>query len=192
MTTDETLALRAKAGNETAAELLFRRYQARIYSYLLRMLRDRLLAEDATQETFIRGLAGIKKYNDSGSFKSWIFKIAYREGLRVIEREKKHRWKADGNRLDGDDPPEPVDPSPLSGELLFNHERIQLLEKGLRKLTEEERQVVMLRFKQGLKFKEITDIMECSLNTTLGRMHNAVKKLKSFLAEEGETNDMQP
>ncbi len=87
---DENLIERAKQGNSIAAEQLFRRYQNRVFNYLYRMLRNKTLAEDAAQETFIKGLRGLKNYKEKGSFKSWLFKIAYREGLRVLKKEKKY------------------------------------------------------------------------------------------------------
>ncbi|MCP4349327.1 MAG: RNA polymerase sigma factor [Desulfobacterales bacterium] len=181
---DEDLIERAKQGNSIAAEQLFRRYQNRIFSYLYRILRNKTLAEDAAQETFIKGLRGLKNYKEEGSFKSWLFKIAYREGLRVLKKEKKYVFWQKRQDDAGYETPEPLADDPLPDDALLIKEQQKQLESALEKLPPNERQVVLLRIYEGCTFKEISDIMKCPLNTSLGRMHNAFKRLKEFINQE--------
>ena len=198
MISEEVLIQRAQQGNLTAAEQLFSLYQDRVFSYLWRMTRNRALAEDASQETFIKGIKGLKRYREQGSFKAWLFKIAYREGLRALKKEQRHFWHrfipgrntkgdADGNKTLEDSLPgcEPASSFPGSDEAVIVKEEQQMLENALSGLPENERQVVMLRIYEGLSFKEITTIMNCPVNTALGRMHNAVKRLKKTMHKEG-------
>ena len=89
METDEELVQKVQSGDNAAAEPLFRRYQDKIYGYLLRMTRNRELAADATQEAFIRGFKGLASYQEQNCFKSWLFRIAHNEGARFLSRQSK-------------------------------------------------------------------------------------------------------
>ncbi len=184
MIPDERLIHMAHEGNQSAAEQLFRRYHDRIFSYLIRMIGDRGLAEDAAQETFFRGFRSLKKYREQGLFKSWVFQIAHREGLRVLKREKRHSMIAASSEAEEHTEREIPDPSPLPTEVLMHQEKTRCIERALEHLTGAEKQVVLLRLYEGLAFKDIARITKCPLNTVLGRMRNGVKKLKKALGGE--------
>lgn len=187
MVPDERLITLARQGNQSAAENLFRRYYERIFSYLVRMIGDRDLAEDAAQEAFIRGFRSLKTYRNHGSFKSWIFRIAHREGLRMLKRERRHSMAAP---LPKDDVYQDIaDSAPLPEDIVVHHEQLQRLETALERLNDAERQVVLLRMSEGLPFKEIAGITGTPLNTVLGRMRNAVKKLRRELNQENAADE---
>ena len=190
MVSDEVLTKRAREGNQAAAEQLFRRYQDRVFSYLFRMIGDRGLAEDAAQETFIKGFRVFRKYREKGLFKSWIFTIAHREGLRILKKEKRHFMTTSSPDDEERKVPEFADPSPLPADILIHRENARKVERALGRLTECEKQVVLLRIYEGLPFKDIARMMRCPLNTALGRMHNALKKLKQELGKEGIDYEM--
>ncbi len=180
MRADEHLIHDAQGGNKSAAEELFRRYQDNIYGFLLRMTKNQDLAADATQETFLRGYRGLTKYTEQQQFKSWLFCIARNEGLRCLKKQS--RVPISGG--DGATPELMRDsrPGPLE-----QYERIQMnetLEQALTSLTVEERQVVHLRIRENVTFKEIAEIMDCPINTAVGRMHTAKKKLKQLITME--------
>lgn len=184
MVSDELLIDRARKGNLIAVEQLFRRYHDRIYGYLYRLIGNRELAEDAMQETFIRGLKGIHTYKEKGSFKSWLFKIAYREGLRILKREKKRLLR---EHIDNEEKKFEIvlsDPALLPRERIINREKAKAIQIALDKLPIKEKQVVLLRIYEDLQFKEIAKIMGCPLNTALGRMHNALKRLKKEITQK--------
>ncbi len=179
---DQALVEAWSAGDDSALERLLRAYQNRIYSFLLRILRHPHDAEDAAQEAFIRAARHLHRFDpDKGAFKGWLFQIAYREGLRLIEKRKRlpigeSAWSA----LDSP-PPEAVDPAPMPVEGLMGSEQAAALEKAVERLPDAERQVVLLRTVSGLRFREISEMMKTPLNTTLGRMHNATRRLKEWL-----------
>lgn len=187
MVPDEQLVKMAREGDQTATEQLFRRYHDRVFSYLFRMIGDRGLAEDAAQETFFKGFRSLRKYREKGQFKSWIFTIAHREGLRMLKKEKRHGMTASSPNDEERHEREIADPSPRPEDILMHQEQVRGLEQALDHLTDPEKQVVLLRLYEGLAFKDIARIMRCPLNTVLGRMHNAVKKLKKELSKEGYT-----
>jgi RNA polymerase sigma-70 factor, ECF subfamily len=181
---DRSLVEAWAGGDDSAMERLLRAYQNRIFSFLLRMLRNAHDAEDAAQEAFIRAARNLQRFDPAkGAFKGWLFQIAYREGLRLIDKRKRlpvgeGAWSA----LDTP-PPEAVDPAPLPGQNLLVREQAAALEEAIARLPDAERQVVLLRTASGLRFREISEMMKTPLNTTLGRMHNATCKLKEWLGK---------
>ena len=131
----------------------------------------------------MRGYRALPRYKAKGSFKSWLFKIARREGLRILAFEKK-RFLREEECFDSDNGIEKrVCPMPRAEEKIEIWQDKARLEKALAELPLHEREVVMLRIYEELTFKEIAMLMDCPLNTALGRMHNAVKKLKAQLGE---------
>ena len=94
----------AKQGHDAAFRELVRRYERPVFSLLYRMVRDRALAEDLAQETFIKVLNGIKSYRPEFKFSSWIFKIANNAAIDHLRRKN-----IDTLSLDGAAPPGPVD-----------------------------------------------------------------------------------
>lgn len=180
MNTDAKLAQLAKNGDDSAAETLFRRYQDKVYGYLLRVTRNRELAADATQETFIRGFKGLSNYQEKSRFKSWLFRIAYNEGARILSRQSGLPDTGVDDVIMDTLP----DTSPLPNESYAQSQLAFNIQQAVDALPEDLRTVVHLRVKEELSFKEIAEITGAPLNTTLGRMHNARKKLKEFMAAE--------
>lgn len=180
MRTDEALVHEARNGDRGAAETLFRRYQDKIYGYLLRMTRNRDLAADATQETFIRGFKGLAKYEEKNRFKSWLYRIAHNEGNRILARQSGQPDTGVDETIIGTIP----DTSPQPGESYAQAQLTMSLQQALRLLPAEMQTVVHLRVREDLSFREIAEITGVPLNTTLGRMHNAKKKLKELMAQE--------
>ena len=185
---DHALIASWAQGTESALETLLRLYQTRIYSFLLRMLRNQHDAEDAAQETFIRVARKLDRFDSKkGKFKSWIFQIAYREGIRMAQKRKRAPVIGEGAWLDADGegaPPEAVDPSPLPGHRLVEREQAAWVAEAVESLPAAEKQVVLLRTYSELRFREIADIMGTPLNTTLGRMRNASTRLREWFGEK--------
>ncbi|THB75613.1 MAG: sigma-70 family RNA polymerase sigma factor [Desulfobulbaceae bacterium] len=183
---DEALVSAIKNGSEHAGEALFRRYQDKLYSFLLRVSGNANVAEDAAQETFIRVLDRIGVFEPGkGTFRSWLFTIGRREMFRLMKKESHHytvthhyydqQLQFDKNLSDDRNQP-------------YNHlldkQRKKLLEYAISQLGIEEREVVLLRMVEGLTFREIAEITETPLNTALSRMRNAQQHLKIHLQQE--------
>ncbi|MBU1694717.1 MAG: sigma-70 family RNA polymerase sigma factor, partial [Verrucomicrobia bacterium] len=165
---DSELIASWRDGNEAALEDLLRRYQSRIFSFLYRMLRNRHDAEDAAQEAFIRAARKLDRFSsEKGTFKSWMFQIAYREGLRMAGRRKRAPVGEGAWTALGMPPPEAVDPGPPPGQQLVDQETAALVAQAVESLPEAEKQVVLLRTYSGLRFREIAEVMKTPLNTTL-------------------------
>jgi len=175
----------AKRGDLSATEMLFGRYQNSIFGYLSRMMPDRFMAEDATQETFLRAYRGLKRYKEYGSFKYWLFQIARREGLRILAREGNQMKRYVPGSVQGLEETTP-DPDLLPVDHVISNQQQTEVEECIGMLPVLEREVVLLRMHQGLKFREIARITKSPLNTVLSRMHTAINRLRKMLHEEKE------
>lgn len=161
-----------------AVEQLFQRHQDAVFGFLVSMLKEPHDAEDALQETFCRAIRGLQTYREQQQFKAWLFRIARNEAVTIIRKRSRISLQEDPYQLaeTGE-----ADSSDLPVEKLAREEDYQSLEEALKQLPEAEREVVVLRLQSDISFKEIASLMNCSINTVLGRMHNAKKRLRQLL-----------
>lgn len=176
---DEELFASYLGGDHKSFEKLLDRYSEPLLGYIGRLVRDRVLAEDIMQEVFIKVIKGAHSFDASQSFKSWIYAISHNACMDHLRRSK---------------PEINVDPMPevKSGEnpeaLASTKELSSRLEDALAGLKPEIREVFLMREQSGLSFKEISGITGASLNTVLGRMHQAINKLKGIVREMNHVN----
>ena len=185
---DGTLAAQAAQGSEKAFRELLRRYERPVFSLIYRMVRDRGIAEDLSQETFIRTFKAIASYNPGYKFSSWIFKIAH--NLTIDHLRKK---RIDTISIHGS--PDAVTSDEQARTRLVlesNHERpdayvenIELggqIEAAIGRLRPEYRAVTLLRHVEGYSYREIADMLELPLGTVKTYIHRARLELKAALA----------
>ena len=187
--TDDELAGLIKNGNTAAFDCLIDRYYKGLFNFLLRMLANREDAEDALQETFLRAAAGMEKYRMEGKFKSWLFAIANNLAVSEIRQRKRRKllspFKSDRNDAGYVNPVDYLpDESYEPARAAENKELAGLLENAVSALPFEQRQVFVLRHAAELSFKEISEALNIPVNTALGRMHYAMKKLKNALGDD--------
>jgi RNA polymerase sigma-70 factor (ECF subfamily) len=178
MDTDAELVGRAKTGNEKALEELLRRYQDRIYNYLLRMLGNHADAEDVTEEACVKVIRSLHRYSERGRFKSWFFRIAHREGLKNL---RARRARTGAFAEDEAASLAVADTAPDPHEQAVSREAVSRIEQAVSALPPAERETVALRVYADLPFKDIARVMGCSINTALGRMRNANIRLRRTL-----------
>ena len=178
--TDEELALAYIDGSDKAFDILLSRNQAKLYSYILFVVRDRELADDIFQETFAKLIVKLqeRKYATTGKFSAWVMRIAhnvimdlYREqrGGFVVEPTANN----DLSNMEGSDL--------LVGNIENKYVNEQVLvdvKRMMNLLPEPQREVVFMRFYQEMSFKEIAEATHVSINTALGRMRYAVLNLR--------------
>jgi len=171
---DAELLARFHAGDECALEVLFERYEPPLYHFLLGVLRDHHQAEDALQETFIKAVENGHGVQPD-KFKSWLFTVGFREAMllkRKQKRDPRMTLEPSFERADDDF----LGPEDLAVQGEQAHRLRQLLEL----LPTHQRDTIRARIYEGKRFREIAATQGCPLNTTLARMHEGLKRLRSL------------
>lgn len=176
---DEELVVHYAKGNNEAFDVLLNRYKSVIHSYIYFIVRNRELAEDIFQETFVKVIMTIKqgRYTETGKFKAWITRITHN---LIIDYYRQERTE---NTISNDEVEVDLlnDMKLCDGTVEDNMVRHQVLSdvKNLVKhLPDNQREVLEMRYYQDLSFKEIADITGVSINTALGRMRYAILNMR--------------
>ncbi len=181
---DSELISLAQSGNMDAAQQLLRGYESSLKRFFRQRLSVREDAEDAFQTLCLRVIRGIGGYAGRGSFKGWLFQIARHEVTNVI-RSRAQRPRTEVGEKALDKVPAPVEPP---YQPLIKQDDLGLLRAYIDQLPEVEREVILLRTQSELKFREIAERTEAPLNTVLGRMRNATRRLKKLIEETRHPN----
>lgn len=169
--------VRAAQADRAAFGALYRRYLDRVYGYCFYLLGDHHDAEDATERTFMAALAAIDRYRDEGStFRSWLFRIAHNQLVNALRSRGRRRARS------LDDVAEPiadVDPAGVVGIA----EESRRLRRALEALPDDRRQVVILRFVDGLSAREIGAVLGRSEGAVRVLQHRALRQLAGILGQ---------
>jgi RNA polymerase sigma-70 factor (ECF subfamily) len=185
---DQEVVALAREGREAAYRELIRRYERPIFSLILRMVRDRQLAEDLAQETFIKALNAIGSYRPEYKFSSWIFKIANNAAIDHLRRRELDTLSLDGaphastpDEIEAtalqvgdksESPLEELQARELGGEI----------ERAIALLRPEYRACILLRHVEGLAYEEIAQSLDLPLGTVKTYIHRARHELRDSLA----------
>ena len=179
--TDEELALRYVAGNNRAFDELLRRNQSRLFTYILFVVRDRHVADDVFQETFVRAISKLQNndYRTNGKFGAWLTRIAHNVMIDLF-RSQKHKniisieddtlTQLSARALLANN----IEAECINAQVLTDVKRMVDL------LPPVQREVVFMRFYQQMPFKEIAEQTNVSINTSLGRLHYAIRNLRKM------------
>ena len=165
-------------GDGSAFGKLVSIYRKNLFTYLLRMCKEQMTAEDLLQETLIKAWKGLRGYSEQQKFSSWLFTIAH--NVFIDEIRMRNTRESTAYLHSRADIPSNLTPH---SELVMTESKIAL-QREVGNLPENQRHVFLLRQHSGLSFREIAIIMNQPLNTVLSHMHYAVKKLKRCLNEE--------
>ena len=181
---DKVLLNRYLAGDRGAISQLIERHSNRVRDYIRMMVKDRDLADDILQETFIKAVRVIDegRYADTGKFLSWVLRIAHNQVIDYFRSQKSSKtvnesesgYNVLGTLRFADST---VEDKMISEQIATDVRRL------VEHLPEEQREVVMLRYYSGLSFQEIADQTEVSINTALGRMRYALINLRKMIKE---------
>ncbi len=185
--TDEALvAAYVERSDELALRTLVERHQDRVYGYLLGMVRDRTVADDLFQETFLRVLSALRSeragYNDQGKFLGWALRIARNAALDHLRLRK--RWQDVEGTADEDTASfweQITDDAPSADVAMQDTDLRETLRACIDRLPPEQREVVLLRHEAEMTFREIADLTGVSINTALGRMRYALINLRKAM-----------
>lgn len=172
-------------GKNQAIEVLINRHKNRVYTYIYLIVKDKQLAEDIFQDTFIKVIRSLKsgRYQEKGIFASWVVRIAHNLVIDFFRKEKNQKtYSNDQNEVDlfnsqkfaEDTKEEEMIKEQIYGEV---RELVNLL-------PNDQREVIVLRHYSGLSFKEIADQTNVSINTALGRMRYALINLRKIIEKK--------
>lgn len=186
---DKALAAKVSGGDERAFRELMTRYEKPVFSLVYRMVRDRGLAEDLAQETFIRAYTNIGSYNPSYKFSSWIFKIGHNLTIDHLRKKRLDTVSIHGapDALTEDEQARTSLDLEDTGELPDTYvENLELgsqIERAISRLRPEYRTATLLRHVEGYSYQEIAKIMDLPLGTVKTYIHRARLELKEALAD---------
>ncbi|MDE6454154.1 MAG: sigma-70 family RNA polymerase sigma factor [Muribaculaceae bacterium] len=182
--TDDMLVASYAQGNNEAFDELLARHQARLYNYILMMVKDEDVANDVFQDTFTKVVTTIRqgRYTESGRFAAWLTRIARNLIIDIFRQEKSQATvSTDSSDVDLLNRREYSDGT-VEDELvdLQIHDDVRSL---LDRLPEVQRQVLLMRYYQNLSFKEIAAATGVSINTALGRVRYAILNMRRMAGE---------
>jgi RNA polymerase sigma-70 factor, ECF subfamily len=171
---------KAQRGDERAFSLIVRAYETPVYNYVLRLVGgDRALAEDLTQEVFLRVFQGLPKFSLRCKFTTWLFQVTKNrvlDELRAAERRPRHLVALD------DVPPLEALDAPIE-----RSETVDALWRAIEGLSVDLKMALLLRDVTGLSYTEIADSLEITLATVKWRIYKAREEVALALAREGIT-----
>jgi RNA polymerase sigma factor (sigma-70 family) len=179
-TDDELVQLYAIGNHAAFTELIFR-YQDKVFTYIYLIVRNRALAEDLFQETFIKVITNIRqqRYTENGKFLAWVNRIAHNLIIDYFRREQIENINAHSNfGYDVFNNTKYCDMN-VEDELVYE-QLLGNVAKMVDFLPENQREVVKMRFYDDLSFKEIADKTGVSINTALGRMRYALINMRKL------------
>lgn len=182
---DKELVASYLKGNHTSVEKLIHRHQGRIYAYILMLVKDRQLADDIFQDTFIKVIRTLKNgsYKEEGKFIQWAMRIAH--NLIIDHFRKSKRLPVVDNNNDQYDLMDNISMTDASVEEQIITDQIhEDLRKLIGFLPDEQREVLYLRLYAEMSFKEIAELTEVSINTALGRMRYALINMRKMIKEK--------
>lgn len=182
--TDDQLVADYAKGNNEAFDVLLKRHQSRVYSYILHIVKNKDLAEDIFQETFVKAIMTIKqgRYTETGKFSAWISRIAHNLIIDYYRQEKSENTVS----TDADDT-DLLNRRDLCENNIEDYMVADQIHRDVRRiikaLPESQREVLLMRYYRNMSFKEIADATNVSINTALGRMRYAILNMRR-IAEE--------
>jgi RNA polymerase sigma-70 factor (ECF subfamily) len=179
----ENLIAKACMGDGQAQGQLVQLWYKRIYNYCYKFFMDHDMAMEAAQKTFISMYRNLQHLKDTASFKSWLYTIAVnqcREEARKNNKQKVLPLMADSET--GWDNQEKPEHSPDTPEQQYARQELaNLVQQCLLELSDEQREVIIMKEFEGLKFREIAEVLHISENTAKSRLYYGLSALKKIM-----------
>lgn len=182
--TDEELVGAYAGGCNEAFDVLLDRHKSQIFSYILSIVKNKEVADDIFQETFVKAILTIRqgRYAESGRFPSWLMRIAHNLVIDYFRQEKsENTTSADNNEVNVLNRIE-LSEGTVEDDLVARQTRADV-RRFIGQLPEEQKAVVVMRYYKNMPFKQIAEQTGVSINTALGRMRYALMNLRKMTAE---------
>ena len=173
-------AARLRRGDPDALAAVISRYQHRLYRYLLRLVADPATAEDLFQQTWMRVMESIRRYDARRSFDAWLFAVAHNLAIDYLRKSRPESLdemlpsgEVRGDRL--------ADTGPDALDCLLEWERAEAVAAALQHLPAIHREVLTLRFEEDMKLEQIAEVVQIPLSTVKSRLRRALDGLRNSL-----------
>jgi len=171
-----THAARLRSGDPIALAESVGHFQHRLYRYFLRLVRDHALADDLFQQTWLHVVRHLHRYDPARSFDTWLFAIAHNAAMDLLRRRP-------------DEPLEDVEwelpaRAPDAFHAVLAHQRAAMLAAAMAALPAVYREVLTLRFEEGMKLEEIAEVTHAPLSTVKSRLQRGLEAMKQKLCRE--------
>lgn len=186
------LVQKAASGDRDAFARLLERYEKQVYHQALRMVSGPEDAADMTQEAFFKAWLNLPSFQGDSSFATWLYRLTNNVCIDFLRREKKRRGDAS---LDDEEQGLAFslsDPAPTPQRALEEKELRQAVQEGLSQLSDDHRQVLVLREINGLSYEEIAQVLDLSPGTVKSRIARARLSLANFLRKSGNFSGYSP
>ena len=179
MMDDQVIIKKVLAGDKSAFAEIIQIYKNPLYATILRMTYDTQLAQDLVQESFIKIYEQLAHYKATGSFKSWLYRVAINHCVDEL-RKKQYQYKS-----------EPIEDEQLVEKnhpevVYLKRERERQLERLLSQLPEQERMILLLRYNNECTYEEISELLRISVSDVRNKLHRSKKKMRQQVKEGGE------
>ena len=181
---DNILIKEFLAGKEENFEILMKKYLTSLFNFVLLFVKDRQIAEDLVQESFVKVWKNLDQYDQKKKFKTWLFTIAKNTAFDYLKKKKAIPFaffEAEENLL-----LEITDNNLLPDEILYREDINLLVKETLDKLPENYRTVLKLYYMQDFSLKEIAEILKRSYNTVKSQYARALIKFEELLVDAPE------
>lgn len=179
---DAQLAQAFREGNERALETLINRHKDKVYTSIYMLVKDKYLAEDIFQDTFLKIIKTIKegRYSEQGKFLPWAIRVGHN---LCMDHFRRSRQQVPISLPDGQDISVLFGTSDMNADVMEKRQVHESVRKMVELLPEEQREVIVLRMYADLSFKQIAEMTGVSINTSLGRMRYALLNLRKMITE---------
>ena len=173
------LISRARGGDREAFGELVEQYRDNVYRLAYRMCGNAYDADEAAQEAFVAAWRALPNFRGDAKFSTWLYRLTTNAAIDVMRREKRHQTVGDGEMMeladDADSPQETVERT----------EQQEAVQKALATLSEEYREVLLLRYMEELDYAEIAEVLQLPSGTVKSRINRAKAALKAALLKSG-------
>lgn len=173
------LISRARGGDREAFGELVEQYRDNVYRLAYRMCGNAYDADEAAQEAFVAAWRALPNFRGDAKFSTWLYRLTSNAAIDVMRREKRHQTVGDGEMVDlADDADSPQ-------ETVERTEQQEAVQKALSTLSEEYREVLLLRYMEELDYAEIAEVLQLPSGTVKSRINRAKAALKTALLKSG-------
>ena len=168
-------------------ERLYHQYHHQLFQYLFYLVRHRETAEELVQEVYIKVLHSFESFEGKSTEKTWLYSVAKHVAIDHIRKQSRKKRKAEGKEYEWSEKEfEIQDRAPLPDEVVVQKDEVQYVYRMMEKCTEDQQQVLILRYIQSLSIAEAAEVLGWTESKVKTTQHRAIKALKGYLEKEEE------